>query len=56
MAGDELDAGPQIEVLNRFLERQIGYFSEYAETMQRHDCDIDPLDEIFREMLSTVFL
>ena len=51
MAGDELDAGPQIEILNRFLEGRIGYYSEYGKTMERHDCPVERLDELFREML-----
>ncbi len=51
MAGDELDAGPQIEILNRFLKVWIDYYSEYGKTMERHDCSVEQLDQLFREML-----
>jgi predicted nucleotidyltransferase len=51
MAGDELDAGPQIEILNRFLEEQVGYYSGYGKTMERHNCPVERLDELFLEML-----
>lgn len=56
MAGDELDREPRIEVLNRFLEERIAWYSSYVEGMPRTEVDIDRLDELFREMLEKVWV
>jgi predicted nucleotidyltransferase len=55
MAGDELDKEPRIEVLNRFLEERIAWYSEFVEGMPRTEVEIDRLDGLFREMLRDVW-
>lgn len=55
MAGDELDKAPRIEVLNGFLEERVLWFSEYVKTMPRTEVGVDRLDDLFREMLKTVW-
>jgi predicted nucleotidyltransferase len=55
MAGDELDMEPKIEVINSFLEQQIEHCSAFVEGMEIADVDEEVLDELFREMLLSVW-
>lgn len=55
IAGGELDMEPRIEVINIFLEEQIKHFASMANELESPDSDVDALDELFREMLQTVW-
>jgi len=55
MAGDELDKEPRIELLNHFLEKRIAWYSDYVESMPRTEVDVDLLDDLFQNMLKTVW-
>ncbi|MGH1366264.1 MAG: nucleotidyltransferase domain-containing protein [Calditrichia bacterium] len=50
--GMEMDKEPKIEILNRFLEREIDYFSNIVKSVQRNDTpSTEVLDLLFRETL-----
>ncbi len=52
MAGDELDMGAKVPMINDFLEQQIRHYSDYVEGMEQTDIDETLLDRLFRETLS----
>jgi len=51
MAGEELDAAPQLPVLNEFIEQQLDHFTLVAGKRPTPVVDYDTLDALFREML-----
>jgi predicted nucleotidyltransferase len=55
IAGGELDMEPRIEVINEFLEEQIEHFASIANDLESPEPDVDALDDLFREMLQTVW-
>lgn len=56
-AGEELDSGPQITVINEFLEDQIRYYNEYPElaTIRGQLLGKNAYDEIFRGTLKEIW-
>ena len=52
MAGDELEMGPRIAVLNDYLDEQIEYFSTFVAGVARGEVDSVKLDRLFIEMLA----
>lgn len=51
-AGVELDVGPEIAVLNEFLEGQIAYYQEYVKGIEKGTgIGVEKLDVLFRDML-----
>jgi len=55
IAGGELDMESRIEVINEFLEGQIEHFASMANDLESPESDVEALDELFREMLQTVW-
>ena len=55
MAGGELDMEPRIEVINEFLEGQLKHFASMANELESPELDVEALDDLFREMLQTVW-
>lgn len=51
MAGEELDDGPRINIINAFLEERLAYYSEFVAGMERTGVDEEKLDKLFREIL-----
>ncbi|KFM99405.1 nucleotidyltransferase domain-containing protein [Bacillus clarus] len=50
--GVELDAGPQIKVLNEFLEEQITYYQQYVKGIENGvGIEVEKLNTLFRDML-----
>ncbi|MEH7463955.1 nucleotidyltransferase domain-containing protein [Bacillus thuringiensis] len=50
--GVELDVGPKITLLNKFLEEQITYYEEYVKSLEKKTViDIEKLNVLFRDML-----
>ncbi len=50
-SGAELDDGPQIAPINRFLEQELNRFSKYRIDHEKHFAPIGALDEIFLSAL-----
>lgn len=55
ITGEELGTAARIPVINEFLERQIGYFTDYVTGLPSMTTDEKPLDMLFREMLGEVW-
>ena len=45
--GQELDKGPKIDELNKYIEHKINHFSEVARTAPKAELTMDDLDELF---------
>ena len=56
IAGGELDMEPRIEVINAFLAEQIEHFASISNNLVSPESDVDALDDLFREMLKTVWM
>ncbi|MBI4097016.1 MAG: nucleotidyltransferase domain-containing protein, partial [Candidatus Levybacteria bacterium] len=51
-AGEELDTGERIEIINSFLEDRLRYFEEYTKTVKKEKSMRDEaLDSLFRDIL-----
>ncbi len=55
MTGEELNAAPQIPVLNQFIEQQLDHFNLVAGERPTPVVDYDVLDALFREMLHVCY-
>jgi len=54
--GTELDFGPCIPVLNSFLDKQIGFFGDYVDRLDKKDVKpFDFFNKLFQEKLKQVF-
>jgi hypothetical protein len=55
-AGEELDMGPQITILNEFLKQEIEYYSQYVRSLEKAQRpDYAALDKLFRDTLKEVW-
>lgn len=55
-AGEELEFGPQITIINEFLEREIAYYGQYARSLEKtQPPDHAVLDKLFRKTLKEVW-
>ena len=56
MAGDELAEGPAIPSLQSFLSSELKRLEHWQPTVSRQKNDTEQLDQLFREMLKTVWV
>lgn len=54
IAGIEKDQEPRIQLLHQYIEEQLLHYQEIADELPITTLSIEPLDELFREMLKTV--
>lgn len=54
-SGAELDDGPKIAPINRFLERELNRFANYRIDHEKHFAPISELDEVFLSALKEVW-
>jgi hypothetical protein len=54
-AGAELDRGPRIEVLSRFIEDELARHAQSRPTRERHLREIEPLNQLFSAALDEVW-
>jgi uncharacterized protein len=55
MSGNELDTAPKIPVLNEFIEQMLDHYSLLSGKRPTPVADCDALDQLFREMVQTVW-
>ena len=55
MSGNELDTAPKIPVLNEFIEQMLDHYSLLSGKRPTPVADYDALDDLFREMLQSVW-
>jgi hypothetical protein len=55
MSGDELDTAAKIPVLNEFIEQMLDHYNHLSGKRPTPVADYDALDNLFREMLQTVW-
>lgn len=53
-AGEELDDGPRIQVLNDFLEEQLARLEQISFTQDKRAAPTETLDELFRSTLAEI--
>ena len=51
-AGVELDRGPRIEVLSRFIEEELDRWENHSTIHQKRSVNSDKLDNLFRVTLA----
>jgi len=49
--GGELDTGPRVSILNDFIEEELQRFTELDYRMKRSKAAVEPLNELFREIV-----
>jgi len=54
-AGEELEYGPRIDLINEFIERELERFEEYRVEYEKHPAPIEKLDALFLGALSEVW-
>jgi predicted nucleotidyltransferase len=55
MSGDELDTAQKVPVLNEFIEQMLDHYSLLSGKRPTPVADYDALDQLFREMLQSVW-
>ena len=51
MAGEEIDEGPRIEVINTFLEAEIPRMKSVADSLEENVIPIDNINKVFKKII-----
>ncbi|WP_417760493.1 nucleotidyltransferase domain-containing protein [Shewanella sp.] len=53
MGSDELQTGPQVQVLNQFIEAELAYYENFTPLAEDNRVDVSELNGIFRQLITS---